>query len=107
MGRDVVNMGLPPSRIRWYLKQRERASGMSHWYRNGDMPVFGPVTGFLEVAIAHIVRVKGYRAPIALAHWQRIARVLVVTTSQLARAYYSGKVPTIGDKASALSVEWP
>jgi hypothetical protein len=107
MGRDVVNMGLPPARIRWYLKQRERASGMPHWYRNGDMPVFGPVTGFLEVAIGHIVRVKGYRAPTALTDWQRIARVLVVTTSQVARAYYKGKVPTIGDKATALAVEWP
>jgi hypothetical protein len=107
MGRDVVDLGLPPARIRWYLTQRQRLRGMPHWYRNGDMPVFGPVTGFLEVAIAHVVRVRGYGAPKTISEWERVARVLVVTTSQLARAFYRGAVPTIGDRVRALSVEWP
>lgn len=107
MGRDVVNMGLPPARIRWYLGQVQRLRGMPYWYRNGDMPVFGPVTSFLEVAIAHVVRVRGYGAPHTISDWERVARVLVVTTSQLARAFYRGAVPTIGDRARALSVEWP
>jgi hypothetical protein len=106
MGRDVVNLGLPPARIRWYLGEVQRLRGMPYWYRNGDMPLFGPVTGFLEVAIAHVVRVRGYGAPRAISEW-RVARVLVITTSQLARAFYRGAVPTIGDKARALSVEWP
>jgi|SRR5579859_1790361 len=107
MGRDVVDMGLPPARIRWYLAQRQRLSGMPHWYRNGDMPVMGAVGGFLEIAIAHIVRVQGYRSPHTISEWERVARVLVVTTSQLARAFYRGAVPTIGDRVRALSVEWP
>jgi hypothetical protein len=36
-----------------------------------------------------------------------MAKVLVVTTAQLARAFYKGKIPTIGDRARVLSVEWP
>jgi hypothetical protein len=80
---------------------------MPHWYRNGDMPVFGPVTGHLEMAVALMVRVPGYGAPNTLAGWERMARVLVVTTSQLARAFHKGPVPTIGDEARALSVDWP
>jgi hypothetical protein len=107
MGRDVVDIGLPPAGIRWYLGQRQRLTGMPHWYRNGDMPIVGPVSGFLEIAIAHVVRVRGYRAPNTLSEWERVARVLVVTTSQLARAFYRGAIPTIGGRARALSVEWP
>jgi hypothetical protein len=41
------------------LRERQRDVGMAVWYRNGDMPVVGPVTGFMEVAIAHVVRVRG------------------------------------------------
>jgi hypothetical protein len=107
MGRDVARHGWVPSRIRQHLRERQRAVGMALWYRNGDMPVFGPITGFLEVAIAHVVRRRGYGAPNTLSGWERMARALVVTTSQLARALYKGKVPTIGDRARVLSVEWP
>jgi hypothetical protein len=107
MGRDVKNMGLPPEKIRWYLHQVQRLRGIPYWYRNGDMPVFGPVTTFLEEAASRIVRVKGYRPPTNIDGWERIARVFVVTTSQLARAYYAGLAPTIGDRARAWSVEWP
>jgi hypothetical protein len=47
MDRDVIGRGLPPARIRWYLSQVQRLRGMPHWHRNGDMPMFGPITGFL------------------------------------------------------------
>ena len=107
MGRDVARHGWSAPKIRQHLRERQRNVGMPIWYRNGDMPVFGPITGFLEVAIAHVVRVRGYGAPDTLSGWERMARVLVVTTSQLARALFKGKVPTIGDRARVLSVEWP
>lgn len=106
MGRDLINAGAPANQVRQYLRARQ-ALGMPHWYRNGDMPVFGPITGFLEVALSHVVRVRGYGAPETLSGWERVARAMVITTSQLARAYHRGPVPSIGDKALPLSVEWP
>jgi hypothetical protein len=107
MGRDVARHGWAAAKIRHHLRERQRAVGMPIWYRNGDMPVFGPITGFLEVAIAHVVRGRGYGAPDTLPGWERMARVLVVSTSQLASALVKGKIPTIGDRARVLSVEWP
>lgn len=107
MGRDVGRFAWNPARIRQNLRDRQRDFGMPHWYRNGDMPVFGPITGYLDVAVAHVVRVKGYGAPTSLNGWERIAHSLVVITSQLARAYYKGVRPTIGDKPRVLSIEWP
>jgi hypothetical protein len=106
MGRDVARMNWDPARVRWHLRERQRV-GMPHWYRNGDLPVFGPVTTFLEVAVSDIVHLRGYAAPTSIAGWARIGRVLVVTTAQLARAFHKGPVPTIGDEARVLTVEWP
>jgi hypothetical protein len=45
----------PANTIRMRIRDRQRALGMTHCFRNGDMPVFGPVTGHLEIAVAQLV----------------------------------------------------
>jgi len=106
MGRDAPDTGWAAPKIRQHLRERQSV-GMPMWYRNGDLPVFAPVAGLLEVAASYMTRLPGYGPPKTLAGWEHFARVLVVTTVQLVRAFYYGKVPTIGDQARVVSVEWP
>lgn len=107
MGRDVAALRWDPRHVRTHLGAYQREQGLPFWYRNGDIMLFGALTTALQSALMQIGRLSNYSSPTTLGAWERVARTMVITTAQIARAYNRGRIPTIGDQARVLSVPWP
>jgi hypothetical protein len=105
MGRDAINWN--PDKVRSRLMEFEQANGMPWWYRNGDLLMFGTITNALQIAFREVSRLPGYGPPKCLEGWERLARTMVITTTQVARAFYQKPFPTIGDEAIVKSLPWP
>jgi len=107
LGRDL--RGVPMAHIRDALRDRQRAIGMPHWYRNGDVPYFGPITSLLEAALQGLVQQpkSRFRAPASLDSWSRLASTLVASTGSLYRIYFAGVIPPVGDRVVVETVRWP
>jgi hypothetical protein len=105
MARDAIIQNWQAGHIQNHLRTQAR-TGVPLWYRNGDLPLFGQITGLLEAAIHGVCQLRGYRAPITLDGWTRIARTHVITTSQIAVALCAA-TPTVGGTAAVLGLPWP
>lgn len=107
LGRDLK--AVPLAHVRDALRTRQKATGMPHWYRNGDVPYFGPITSLLEVALQGLVQQPKSRfcAPTSLDSWSRLARTLVASTGSLYRIYFAGVTPPVGDRVVVETVSWP
>jgi len=99
---------IPRSELRAALRRRQNDSGFPHWYRNGDLANFAPLTNAVELVIGHLVRSGAYfRSPATIEGWEVLGQTLVVTVSQLHRAYRTAGPATIGSRPVALGVKWP
>jgi hypothetical protein len=103
----LAERGSIPSSRSGRASQSAPSSIISDWYRNGDIQFFGPVWTGIELAARTIVAQRGYRAPSTLAECVRVARTLVVTTSQLYRVLYRGGAPLIGNPTHVVTLPWP
>lgn len=107
LGRDLLSV--PAANVRDVLRARQRATGMPQWYRNGDVPYFGPITSLLEAALQSLVQQpkSRFRAPSSIDSWRRLARTLVASTGSLYRVYFAGITPPVGDRVVVEVVPWP
>lgn len=95
------------SDLRRALSQHQRKAGLPFWLRNGDLRFFGPVWDGVQQAAQLIVAQPGYQTPSMLSDWERFARTLIITTSQLYRVLYQSGAPLIGNKVVVESLPWP
>lgn len=99
---------VPRSALRDLLGRRQGQFGFPHWYRNGDLPNFAPLTNVVKEAIEYLVCSGHYfRAPSTIEDWQLLGRSLVVMVSQLHRVYHAGSPVSIGNRPVAVGVRWP
>lgn len=107
IARDFASV--PVARVRQRLRQREQARGFPHWYRNGDLPNFGPITSLLEEAVAALVsrRVGGFRPPATADGWRMLARTMMTTVSNLYKVYQTDTAPSVGRRAVVKVINWP
>ena len=93
--------------LRAALRKHAQARGLPFWLRNGDLPFFAPIWNGIEEAARLIMEYPGYRAPNTLKDWERVARTLIVPTSQFYRVMYGAGAPLIGNKVHVVSLPWP
>jgi hypothetical protein len=106
LARDF--QAIPRPTLRKALRQRQNNFGFPHWYRNGDLGHFALLTNVVEAVIGHLVRADAYfESPDTLKGWEVLGRSLVVTVSQLHRAYHTEGPASIGGRPVALGVKWP
>jgi hypothetical protein len=99
--------GIPLSKLRAAIRDHQRSEGLPFWLRNGDLTFFAPVWDGIQSAAKTIVSSPDYRTPTTLVEWERFARTLIVTTSQLYRVLWSGGAPLIGNRPRVASLPWP
>jgi hypothetical protein len=103
LARDLV--GAPD--VRRVLRAWATKNGLPVWYRNGDLGFFAPVWEGIERAAQLIIAQHGYQAPNTLDDWEKFARTLIVTTSNLYRLLYSRGAPLIGNRVFSETLAWP
>ena len=109
--RDLA--GVAAGDVRAWLRFFPWSLGYPKWYRNGDVPFLGPITGYLMESMAHIVqqqranRLSDYRLPSGLREWSGYTETLVSTTIQLCGLLYRRGDPRIGGDVSIRPLAWP
>jgi hypothetical protein len=107
IARDVPHMGWSRGEVRTRLRQFPRQNGFALWYRNGDMALISRVANLVQGAFALVGQLPGYGPPGDLPGWERAARTLIITTTNVAQCLYSGEFPSIGGAPTVLSLPWP
>jgi len=105
LGRDAK--AILSSDVRDYLGRFQAANAIPHWYRNGDLPSFTPVTDAVKAAVAFTAGLPGYGPPSGYEAWCDLARTFVYTSRNLARLTYRGGQVSIGGKADVVGMRWP
>ena len=87
--------GVAPADIRAALRIFAWQNGQPLWYRNGDVPFHGPITGHLMQAMSEVVqndrarRRDEYQLPNSLAGWSTYVTALVDTSIALAALLFN------------------